>query len=266
MRIVKNMKNFYFLILFIVFTINVIAQDTTTFQSPYRLAWQVDIPIATIALGTGITYLILDAKTEPMTELYINSLKRNDVWEIDRATTYNWSPPIAIASDVILYTSIALPFVLLADKKIRKDALKIAIIYAETFALCQGMTNLTKNLVKRPRPFVYNEFVDMFEKQEKDAQYSFFSGHVSTTATMCFMTAKIFQDYNKGSKAIPWVWAAAATIPAVTGILRQQAGKHFWTDVITGYLIGAAVGILVPELHRKSIFEKKKGRKPVVEF
>lgn len=258
-------KGIIFFSLFLFLYFNTIAQDSTKFQSPYRLAWQVDIPISAVALGTGIAYLVLDAKTEPLTETYINALNRNDVWEFERPTTYNWSKPIAIASDVVLYTSIAIPFVLLADKKIRKDILKIAVIYAETFALCQGLTNLTKNLVGRPRPFVYNAMVDLHEKQEKDAQYSFFSGHVSTTATMCFMTAKIFHDYNKGSKAVPWVWAAAATVPAVTGILRQQSGKHFWTDIISGYLIGAAVGILVPELHRKSLFEKKK-TKPNVEF
>lgn len=261
-----GMKHLYFVILFIVFAINAIAQDTTTFKSPYRLAWQVDIPIATLALGTGISYLILDANTKPLTESYIYSLNRNDIWGVDRDATYNWSKPISLTSDVLLGVSIALPFVLLADKKIRKDVLKIAIIYAETFALCQGLTNLTKNLVKRPRPFLYNEMVDISEKHEKDAQYSFFSGHVSTTAAMCFMTAKIFHDYNKGSKAVPWVWAAAATVPVVEGILRQQAGKHFWTDIVTGYLIGAAVGILVPELHRKSLFEKKKVAKPGVEF
>jgi membrane-associated phospholipid phosphatase len=240
--------------------------NDATFSSPYRLSWAVDVPIITAGVGMGVTYLILDSRTPVLTENYINSLDRNDVWELDRATTYNWSKPVARVSDAFLYTSFAVPFVLLADRNIRKDYLKIGLMYGEVIAVTGALTSLTKNILKRPRPFVYNEQVDLHYKQEKDAQYAFFSGHTSVTAAMCFMTAKIFQDYNKGSKAIPWVWAAAATFPAVTGVLRQQAGKHFWTDVVTGYLIGAAIGVLIPELHRVDLFQKKKPTKPSVTF
>lgn len=235
-------------------------------ESPYRLSWQVDVPIAATALGTGVAYLVLHSQTAPLSVNYINSLNRNDVWEFERSATYNWSKPVATASDVLMYTSFALPLTLFADQRVRKDYLKFAVIYAETFALTAALTSLTKNLVRRPRPFVYNEQVDLHYKQEKDAQYAFFSGHTSMTAAMCFMTAKIFHDYNKGSKAVPWVWAAAATVPAVTGLLRQQAGKHFWTDIITGYAIGAAIGVLIPELHRVHLLQKPKKKKPTVEF
>jgi len=48
----------------------------------------------------------------------------------------------------------------------------------------------------------------------------------------------------------PIVWTAAATIPAITGYLRVRGGRHFPTDVIGGYIVGAAVGCLVPHLHR----------------
>lgn len=259
------MKNIFFLC-FLLSCFVGIGQDKDDFKSPYRLSWTVDVPIITAGVGMGVTYLILDSQTKPLTKTYINNLNRADVWGFDRAATYNWSKPIATASDVLLYTSFALPFALLADRNIRKDYLKIGLMYWETIAVTGALTSLTKNLLKRPRPFVYNEGVDLHYKQEKDAQYAFFSGHTSVTAAMCFMTAKVFQDYNKGSKAIPWVWATAATIPAVTGILRQQAGKHFWSDVITGYVIGAAIGFLIPELHRIDLFKKKKVQKPNVAF
>lgn len=234
--------------------------------SPYRLSWAVDVPVITAGVGMGVAYLILNNETPVLTESYINSLNRNDVWELDRATTYNWSKPVARVSDVFLYTSFAVPFALLADRNIRKDYLKIGLMYGEVIVLTGALTSLTKNLIKRPRPFVYNGQVDLHYKQEKDAQYAFFSGHTSVTAAMCFMTAKVFQDYNKGSKAIPWVWTAAATFPAITGVLRQQAGKHFWTDVVTGYVVGAAIGVLIPELHRAELFQKKKKISPSVSF
>lgn len=235
-------------------------------SSPYQLSWQVDLPIAGTALGVGMTYLVLDAQTAPLSHHYIHQLDRTAVGTFDRSATYNWSRPVATASDVLLYTACALPATLLVDKKIRKDYVKIGVLYLETFALTAALTSLTKNLIKRPRPFVYNPAVPLHFKEEKDAQYAFFSGHTSMTAAMCFMTAKVFHDYHKGSKARPWVWAAAATIPAVTGILRQQAGKHFWTDVIAGYFIGAAIGILVPELHKIGTLHKKHKQQPEMHF
>ena len=229
----------------------ILAQNTTSgFQSPYNLSWQVDAPLGAVAIGVGTTYLILHSKTQVLSVAEIAALDRNNISLFDRDATHNWSQPIKTTSDVFLYTSMAVPSLLFIDPKVQKDYLKVGTIWAQTFAMTAALTSLTKVLVKRPRPFMYNSNVPMHYKQEKDAQYSFFSGHTSVTASMCFMTAKIYHDYNPNSKAVPWVWVGAAVVPAVTGILRNQTGKHFWTDIITGYIIGAAVGILVPELHK----------------
>jgi membrane-associated phospholipid phosphatase len=81
---------------------------------------------------------------------------------------------------------------------------------------------------------------------------SFFSGHTSQTAAASFFFAKVITDYHPtlkpGLKAGLWIFAAS--IPAINGYLRVQAGKHFPTDVITGYIVGAATGWLIPQLHR----------------
>jgi membrane-associated phospholipid phosphatase len=50
---------------------------------------------------------------------------------------------------------------------------------------------------------------------------------------------------------VPYVWATAAAFPLVTGILRLTAGKHYPSDVLVGYLVGAATGILVPFAHQR---------------
>ncbi|MBT8218659.1 MAG: phosphatase PAP2 family protein, partial [Bacteroidia bacterium] len=47
----------------------------------------------------------------------------------------------------------------------------------------------------------------------------------------------------------PVVWTTAIAVPALTGLLRTRAGKHFYTDVIVGFVVGAAVGYLIPEIH-----------------
>ena len=49
------------------------------------------------------------------------------------------------------------------------------------------------------------------------------------------------------------VWSMCAAFPILTGVLRYKAGKHFWTDVITGYLAGAVVGLATPYVHRAGL-------------
>tara|TARA_B100001245_G_C22810995_1_gene390550 strand:+ start:125 stop:487 length:363 start_codon:yes stop_codon:yes gene_type:complete len=91
----------------------------------------------------------------------------------------------------------------------------------------------------------------MSRRLSANGQRSFFAGHVAASATGTFFAAKIYNDFHPDSPAVPWVWAGAATIPAAVAYLRIEAGQHFLTDVTVGYVIGAAVGILVPELHKK---------------
>jgi membrane-associated phospholipid phosphatase len=39
-------------------------------------------------------------------------------------------------------------------------------------------------------------------------------------------------------------------LAATVGTLRVLSGKHFPTDVLTGAVVGSALGWLIPELHR----------------
>ncbi len=47
------------------------------------------------------------------------------------------------------------------------------------------------------------------------------------------------------------LWSFSAYIPALTGYFRVKAGKHFTTDVMAGYAVGAFTGWLIPHLHKK---------------
>jgi membrane-associated phospholipid phosphatase len=219
-------------------------------NSPYTLSYKLDIPAGTVGLGFNFAYFLLDKKTKPLTAPEISILQRDDIPRIDRSAAYNWSKPAALSSDVIMFSSMAAPAFLLFDKDIRRDWAKIGTIWAETMALNTGITNMTKVLVKRTRPYAYNPDAPLHKKEERDARYSFFSGHTSVTSSMTFMTAKIYSDYHPGSKALPYVWAGAAIVPAATAFLRWRAGKHFFSDVLVGYISGAIVGFIVPHLHK----------------
>ncbi len=223
-----------------------------TQNSPYELTLRKDLPLGLIGASTlGVGVVLFSNKT-PLTEADLQQLDPLKIPSFERFVTNNWSSSARKTSDVLLYSSFLLPFSVLLDKDIRNDFDKVAIITAESMVLNMALTGLVKELAKRKRPFVYNETVSDDLKLTGDAKTSFFSGHTSVVATSTFTTAKIYSDYNPDSKALPYIWTAAAAIPALTGYLRVKGGKHFVSDVVVGYLVGAGIGFLVPHLHKKA--------------
>ncbi|NRB48824.1 MAG: phosphatase PAP2 family protein [Saprospiraceae bacterium] len=51
----------------------------------------------------------------------------------------------------------------------------------------------------------------------------------------------------------PYVWGVSMVLPALTGYLRVRGGQHYPTDVIAGYLLGGAIGYLIPTLHKRPL-------------
>ena len=218
-------------------------------QSPYELNTTREVSLiggGALLVGSSI---LLGNNVEPLTREEIELLDINAIPKIDRYAARQWSIPAQRFSDVLLYSSFAYPLLFLADEKGRDNIGKIGLFTLQGLLINTGLTNLTKVLAKRTRPFVYNPEVPIELKLKEDARYSYFSGHTSTPAFMAFLSANIYQDLHPDSDFKPVIWALAATIPALTGYKRIRGGKHFFTDVLTGYLVGAAVGFLIPALH-----------------
>lgn len=217
----------------------------------YQFKTPLDISLGTLTIGTGTTSIIMRKKKEPLNELTINQLSIMDINRFDRsAARRNWNERINLSSDIGMVLSMATPALLLFDKKMRQESKVIIPMWMETFALTFALTGFTKELVKRERPYTYNPSAPFEKKIERDATSSFFSGHTSMTATSAFFTAKVYADLNPDSRWKPAVWTGAAILPLTVGLLRYGGGKHFFTDILTGYVVGAAIGILVPHLHR----------------
>lgn len=244
------MKKFVLLALTISFSV---VSNAQSFTSPYRLGIQADIPLA--VTGTSFltaSYLMSTQKKLPPKEA-LQLLDRNEVNRFDRGATRQNSKVAAYISDATMYTAMALPLLHLINKDSRKDFGKVAAMGAEVLVVNIGITNLVKESVGRKRPLLYNPEVPMEKKLKKDNFKSFFSGHTSTVASMSFFFAQSFADYNPHSKLKPMVWSLSAALPIVTGVLRYKAGKHYWTDVIVGYVVGAAIGVGVPWLHKTAV-------------
>lgn len=218
-------------------------------KGPYRLSLKRELLIGgagvvTTTIGTVLFYNVPDLTKG---EVVLDGINK-----FDRIAARYSSDKAANLSDKFLYAGAIMPLALLIDPKIRSNAFKVGVMFTEATLLTTGLTTLIKSTAQRARPYVYDENLPLETILTNNDRAAFLSGHTSAAATASFFFAKVYADYNPNSKAKPFVWAGAAALPAVTGFLRVRAGRHYPTDVIAGYLLGASIGIFVPELHKKA--------------
>ncbi len=222
--------------------------------SPYNFQIKNEWPffaVGAISLATGIIAQNINHPTA-FTDTELQNLDRSDIFFIDRGAADNWSPGSANVSNVVRSTSILLPAFFLTNHSTKEDISMLLVMSLEVLTTNFGVTMLVKNIVNRARPFTYNTDLDFRDRSKKNDKLSFFSGHTSHTAAFTFFIAKVMTDYHPNAKGKfkATVWSMAVLIPAVTAVLRVSAGKHFPTDVIAGYVVGASIGYLIPQLHK----------------
>ncbi len=220
-------------------------------ESPYKTSWKTDGLAIAGGVGLSMFGLSLIKNKEDLTEAEVNAKNIEDVFFIDRFAAGDYSSQANKDSYLPFYGSFAaVPVAMLLDKGQRNNAFQVMALYVETMAVTGALFSITAGAVNRSRPYVYNTDRPLGHRADSDSQRSFFAGHTAATATASFFAAKVFSDFNPDSKAKPYVWAAAAIVPASVGYMRLRAGRHFLTDNLLGYGIGAGVGVLVPHLHK----------------
>lgn len=218
--------------------------------SPYELGkgdyWATGI--GALAGGAGLyMYGNIDAPTQQE----IASLKRSDIIGFDRGTTKNWNLDRANESDFTVFVSMALPATLFFTETARDDFREISVMYMETMLLTNALATITKSVVKRYRPYCYDNKAPYSEKYEPFARTSFFSSHSANAFAGAVFLGSVYGEYFPDSKFKGIVWSGALLTAGYTAYLRVAAGKHFPTDVIAGAIVGGAIGYLVPHLHKK---------------
>lgn len=224
--------------------------NKNTYSQSYALSPVREMALGSLGLSMNLTSYLLAKKTSVLSMDNIQKLNRNDLDILDRTATYNYSTTARKASDALLIGGLGIPLLCLIDSKAPNDIPERGVIVLQTYLLTVGLTSITKTLVKRTRPYVYNDLVPMHDKLNKDARVSFFSGHTSITASSTFLTATMLTANGRNENISPVIWASAATIPAIQGLLRWKAGKHFPSDIAIGYFVGAVVGIVIPKIHQ----------------
>ncbi len=155
-----------------------------------------------------------------------------------------------LLSDIAVGGLFVLPASLLFLPEAREDIFPLAVVFYQTATFTYGLTTLVKGWTGRYRPYVYDATLTREERTSRDAGEAFFSGHTSSAAAMAFASASTLTAYVDSPLWDKVIWGVAVTIPAYTGYLRMVSRKHFPTDVITGYAVGASIGLLIPHLHR----------------
>ena len=187
------------------------------------------------------------------TESELNALTPPALPAWEALALNRWDEGAAKRSDVVLFAAFGTAgMVVLAQtpkNTLVRDGLVLGSLWFQTNLSTLMLTDLAKNSLRRNRPLVYNSQAPLIDRMESDARKSFFSGHASMTACNTFFAAKIWTDMHPNSKLKPWVWTAAAAVPAYAALQRVQAGKHYPSDVIVGLAVGAAMGYLIPQIH-----------------
>jgi undecaprenyl-diphosphatase len=171
------------------------------------------------------------------------------------AVTQTIDPDADTISNVILYGTIGFAVIdpVLSGVRDGFDAFLVdAVLYAETIALTEALTDITKIAVRRPRPIDYLNCSQNPPScsNNTDLQLSFFSGHASTVGAISATATYLAFVRDPGSVRAWTTLGVGTALTAFVSYERVRSGNHFPTDVIAGSLAGAVVGVLVPHLHR----------------
>ncbi len=222
---------------------------------PYSLRPVTEGVLLTLGVGSASVGLSLWATMEEPGQGDIDALDRGAVNPFDRSATHLYSEAAATVSDVGVSILAAAPLLLMVSdirsfRRRWRNMVTVLVMYAEAVAWTAGVTYLTKALVERPRPYLYNESVPMEEKRNNGFA-SFYSSHTAFAFCSAVFVSSVFSARYPEGPGRFLVWSSTLSLAAATAFLRYTAGKHFPSDILTGAAVGSLVGFLVPFLHRK---------------
>lgn len=135
---------------------------------------------------------------------------------------------------------------------LRRGGRKLALFLAVT---CIGgglVDTLVKLAVGRPRPTVDQPIIEAFN-------YSFPSGH-AMQAVVCYGALALVFLPLVGRRGRVWLLGATAVLALAIGASRLALGVHYVSDVLGGYVLGAAW--LAGSVAVFEIWREERGRRP----
>lgn len=127
---------------------------------------------------------------------------------------------------------------------------EFAMKYTLIFLLSVGVNQLTKNIVKRPRPYTVDSTINNLYTQ---TGYSFPSGHTQAY----FVQFGLISTEMKKNNVKRYIFNSATAVLFVIGMLvmisRQYLGQHYLSDTV----VAAVLGILVAIIGQKIVSSNK---------
>lgn len=96
----------------------------------------------------------------------------------------------------------------------------------------KSLHRILRDIFERPRPAIFQETATL-------RSYSFPSGHAIAAVATYGMIAVVVGRLAPRLKK--WLYGAAAILALLIGLSRIYLGVHWFTDVVAGYAVGAAV-------------------------
>lgn len=219
-------------------------------QSPYESSWHKEGLLFGSNIIIGFTASSIGNSSKALTSQEINQLSKASINWFDRSAAYKYSEQIDAVSDILVGLCVAAPVVLMTDKKVQRDWTTFSLMYVETAMFATLVPLLAKRSIERIRPFAYNPDVPIEIKTTRDARRSFFSGHSTLAFASAVFLSTVYNDYYPNSGGTPYIILGSLAAASAVGFMRYESGQHFPTDVITGALLGSAIGYLIPVFHR----------------
>jgi membrane-associated phospholipid phosphatase len=133
-----------------------------------------------------------------------------------------------------------------------RHAVENVVIAGDAVMITLGLTHASKRVFDRERPGVHHGVMGRTEYADSPAQWnqSFFSADTSVAFALASSATTV--SYLRGYSIAPYVLALGSAIGVGTACGRIAADVHWATDVITGAVLGTAVGFALPfTLHRR---------------
>lgn len=243
-----RLKAVFFILLFLTCKKNTLFSQTPAVRG-YQINKTKDIIYASASLGSfGAFYYLQHRYVSPLSPYQVGQLDPSSIPAYDKVAIHHYDITARKLSNILIYSTFLARVGIFYTKKKPNNMIAIGVVGYQSIFLSQALAAGAK-LTLRNRPLMYNPNAPMDLKTESDARFSFFSAHTATVSTICFTTALAYQLYFPESKYKKLMWASAITLPALEGFLRVKAGKHYPSDVLTGYLIGLGSSYLMHKLH-----------------